>query len=87
MCPFTVAVNRSWKTDSGEVQEEAEFVSCIAWEKLAELISANATKGSSIYVEGRLKTRKYTKDDIEKTTTEIIANDVIFLTRNPSVTS
>lgn len=50
-----LAVNRTYKTDSGETKEEVTFVDVDAWSKQAELISQYLRKGSPIFVEGRLK--------------------------------
>ena len=55
VCQFSVAVNRRWKNDAGDHQEEATFVGCEAWGKTSELITQYFRKGSPIYCEGRLK--------------------------------
>lgn len=72
---LSVASTRKWKNkDTGEVQEETEWHRIVAYEKLAEIISKYAKKGSAVYIEGRLKTRKW-KDNsgVEKYSTEIVA--------------
>ncbi len=78
---FSLATNRSWKTESGEVREEAEFHRLVAWNKLAELCSQLCTKGRKIYVEGRLQTRTWTgtTDNLQHTVTEIVIDDMILL--------
>ena len=77
---FGLATNRSWKTESGEVREEAEFHRLVAWNKLAELCSQLITKGRKIYVEGRLQTRTFTgSDNAQHTITEIVIDDMILL--------
>ncbi len=77
---FGLATNRSWKTDSGEIREEAEFHRLVAWNKLAELCSQLCTKGRKIYVEGRLQTRTFTgSDNAQHTITEIVIDDMILL--------
>lgn len=50
-----LAVNRSYKTDSGETKEEVTFIDIDAWGKQAELIGQYLRKGSPLFVEGRLK--------------------------------
>jgi single-strand DNA-binding protein len=50
-----MAVNRSYKTDSGETKEEVTFIDIDAWGKQAELISQYLRKGSPLFMEGRLK--------------------------------
>lgn len=80
VCTFGLATNRQWTTDSGDKKEDVEFHRVVAWSKLAELCSQLLTKGRKVYVEGRLQTRKWTgQDQIERTTTEIVINDMIIL--------
>lgn len=77
---FGLATNRSWKTEGGEIREEAEFHRLVAWNKLAELCSQLCTKGRKIYVEGRLQTRTFTgSDNAQHTITEIVIDDMILL--------
>jgi len=77
---FGLATNRSWKTDTGEIREEAEFHRLVAWNKLAELCSQLCAKGRKIYVEGRLQTRTFTgSDNLQHTITEIVIDDMILL--------
>jgi len=77
---FGLATNRSWKTEGGEIREEAEFHRLVAWNKLAELCSQLITKGRKVYVEGRLQTRTFTgSDNAQHTITEIVIDDMILL--------
>jgi single-strand DNA-binding protein len=77
---FGLATNRSWKTDTGEIREEAEFHRLVSWNKLAELCAQLCTKGKKIYVEGRLQTRTFTgSDNAQHTITEIVIDDMILL--------
>jgi single-strand DNA-binding protein len=77
---FSVAVNRVWKSPDGERKEETEWFNVVVWRKLAETCSSYVHKGLSVYVEGRLQTRKWTdKEGLERRTTELIATDVRFL--------
>lgn len=86
VCTFGLATNRSWKTDSGELREEAEFHRLVAWNKLAELCSQLCTKGRKIYVEGRLQTRTFTgSDNAQHTITEIVIDDMILLDSRPGM--
>lgn len=83
---FSVATDRSWTTEAKDKKEETEFHRVIAWQKLAEICAELLSKGSKVYVDGRLSTRKFTsKDGQEKITTEIIANDVIVLSPKKEV--
>lgn len=77
---FSVATNRSYKTESGEAKEEVEFHRVVVWSKLAEICSQYLSKGAPVYLDGRLQTRKWTDEKgTERQTTEITANDVILL--------
>lgn len=55
ICQFSLAINRQWKTESGEKQEEVVFVDVEAWGKAGETVAKYLTKGRPLYVEGRLK--------------------------------
>ena len=80
VCTFGLATNRYWTTDAGEKKEDAEFHRIVAWNKLAELCAQLLAKGRKVYVEGRLQTRRWTgQDEVERTTTEIVINDMIIL--------
>mgnify|MGYP001562874476 FL=1 len=84
VCSFSLATNRYWTTAKGEKKEDVEFHRLVAWGKLAELCSQLIKKGSKIYVEGRLSTRTFkTADGTEKTTTEIVLEDMIVLDSHP----
>lgn len=80
VCSFGIATNRNWTTDTGEKKEEVEFHRVVSWNKLAELCSQFLVKGRKVYVEGRLQTRNWTgQDGTQRTTTEIVINDMILL--------
>lgn len=75
---FSVATARRWKDQSGEWKEETDWHNVQIWkaEKLAEYLR----KGTTVYVEGRLKNRSYEdKDGQKRYVTDIIADDVILL--------
>src|SRR5713101_2779416 len=78
---FSLAVNRAYKSASGERKEETEWFNIVAWRQLAELTERYLHKGSKVYIEGRLQQRKYTdRDGVQRTSVEVIASDVEFLT-------
>lgn len=80
VCSFGLATNRTWKTDTGEKREEADFHNIVAWNKLAEICSQFLVKGRKVYVEGRLSTRKWSaQDGTQRSTTEIVISDMIIL--------
>ena len=69
---FSMATTESWKDKSGEKKEETEWHRVSFFGKTAEVICEYVKKGSQIYVEGRIQTRKWTdKDGVEKYSTEI----------------
>ncbi|KRB92720.1 single-stranded DNA-binding protein [Noviherbaspirillum sp. Root189] len=76
-----VATTESWKDkNSGEKKELTEWHRITFYRKLAEIAGQYLKKGSQIYVEGRLQTRKWTdKDGVERYTTEIIADTMQML--------
>src|SRR5574341_1522483 len=79
---FTVAVSRSWVKPEGERAEKTEWFNVIAWDRLAEICSQHLTKGSPVYVEGRLETRSWEAENGQKHfRTEIVANEMIILDR------
>jgi single-strand DNA-binding protein len=74
-CNLSVATSESWKDKSGEKQERTEWHRISMFGKLAEIAGKYLAKGSSVYLEGKLQTRKWTdKDGVDKYTTEIIAD-------------
>ncbi len=80
-CNVSIATTRNWKNkDSGEKMEETEWHRVVFNDRLAEIAGEYLKKGRSVYVEGRLRTRKWTdKDGVEKYTTEIMATDMQML--------
>ncbi|MBX3599372.1 MAG: single-stranded DNA-binding protein [Rubrivivax sp.] len=81
ICNVTLATSRQWKDKtSGERQEETEWHRVVFYDRLAEIAGEYLKKGRPVYVEGRLKTRKWTdKDGVEKYTTEVIADQMQLL--------
>ena len=77
---ISVACNRKWTDHDGQQQEDTEWVRVICWAKTAENVSQYLTKGSQVYVEGRLQTRKWQdKSGADRYTTEVVAWQVLFL--------
>ena len=72
---ISVATTDSWKDKNGEKQERTEWHRVSFFGKLAEIVGEYLKKGSQVYVEGRLQTRKWTdKEGQDKYTTEIVAD-------------
>ncbi|WP_293777733.1 single-stranded DNA-binding protein [uncultured Oxalicibacterium sp.] len=78
---IAVATSESWKDkNTGEKKELTEWHRITFYRKLAEIAGQYLKKGSSVYVEGRLQTRKWTdKEGVERFTTEIIADSMQML--------
>lgn len=82
VCSFGIATNRSWTDAAGAKQEATDFHNVVAWGKLAEICGQYLAKGRKAYVEGRLQTRSWEGQDGQKrSTTEIVADNVILLDR------
>lgn len=74
---FTLAVNRGFKSADGQ---DADFISCIVWDKTAENLEKYCGKGSQVAVNGNLRTRTYDNAQGQKVyVTEVICNNVEFL--------
>ncbi len=77
---ITIATSSKYKSKTGEMVEETEWHRVTFFGKLAEIVGQYLKKGRPVYVEGRIKTRKYTdKDGVEKYATDIIANEMQML--------
>lgn len=73
VCNFSLATSETFKDKSGEKQEKTEWHNVQLWQKLAEIAGEYLTKGSLVYIEGRLQTRKWQdKDGNDRYTTEIV---------------
>lgn len=73
---FTVAVTDRYKSRDGQQQERTEWVNVVCWRRLAEIAQQYLRKGSPVYIEGRLQTRKWQdKDGNDRYTTEVVADN------------
>ena len=76
----TLATSENWKDKSGEKQEKTEWHNLVFYRRLAEIAGEYLKKGSQIYVEGKLQTRKWQdKEGKDRYTTEIIVNEMQML--------
>lgn len=78
---FSIACSEKRKDkDTGELKEDTEWINCVAFSRLAEIVQEWVTKGSLVLIEGKLKTRKYTdKNGIERQSTEVILSEMKML--------
>ena len=80
VCNFSVATSESWKDQNGQRQERTEWHNITMYRKLAEIAGQYLKKGSQVYLEGKIQTRKYTdKNGIERTAYDIIVNEMKML--------
>ena len=76
---FTLATDRHTKEG-----QQADFIPCVAWEKLAEIIGNNLSKGREVLVEGRMQVRSYeAQDGSKRYVTECVINNMEFCGSNP----
>jgi single-strand DNA-binding protein len=77
---FSLASSRTWVTSSGERRESTEWFNVIAWGSLAEICNQHLHKGSRVYVEGRLQTRRWENAEGQPSyRTEVVADEMIVL--------
>jgi single-strand DNA-binding protein len=77
---LSVATTERWKDKDGQMQEQTEWHKVTAWNKFAEICGEYLTKGSKVYIEGKLQTRKWqAQDGTDRYTTEIVAKEMKML--------
>ena len=77
---LSLATSESWKDkDTGSDQERTEWHRVVLWRRLAEIAGEYLKKGSKVYIEGQLQTRKWEQDGQTRYTTEVIGRDMQFL--------
>src|ERR1700691_1780067 len=74
----SLAMNRQWTDSDNQVHEETDWMSIVVWKK--ENLAAYLTKGTKLYVEGRLQTRSYDdKEGVKRYVTEVVAENFVLL--------
>ncbi len=78
---FSLATNERFKDKSGEFQERTEWHNIVAWQRLAEIVGEFVSKGSKVYVEGKLQTSSWEDRQTgeKKYRTEVVARDLLLL--------
>jgi single-strand DNA-binding protein len=77
---LAIACNEKYKDKSGESKELTEYINIVFFGKLAEIVEKYVEKGNKIYVEGKIKTDKYTdKNGVEKYSTKVVASQMELL--------
>ncbi len=80
----SLAMNRQWRDSDQQVHEETEWIRIVLWNK--ENLVAYLTKGTKLYVEGRIQTRSYEENDgVKRYITEVVAQNVVLLGGNRNV--
>ena len=80
VCNFSIATDESWKDKNGQRQTRTEWHAITMYRKLAEIAGQYLKKGSQVYLEGKIQSRKYTgKDGIERTAYEIVCSEMKML--------
>lgn len=86
VCTLRVATTEFYRGRNGERKEITDWHSVVLWDRLAEIAVQKIRKSDKIYVEGKLRTRSFEKDGVTKFVTEIIAQNIIILSRKQSRT-
>ena len=76
---FSLATNRQWQGKDGTLQEETDWHTIVAWERLAQICSEHLTKGRLVYIEGRLRNRSWEANGQKNYKTEVVATDMLIL--------
>lgn len=79
VCNFSIATTENWKDKQGAKQQKTEWHNVVCYRKLAEIAGEYLKKGSQIYLEGKLQTRKWEKDGVTRYSTEIIMDTMQML--------
>ena len=80
VCNFSIATSETWKDQHGQKQERTEWHNITLYCRMAEVAGQYLKKGSLVYIEGRIQSRKYTdKNGIERTAYEIIGSEMKML--------
>lgn len=77
---FNIATSETWKDKSGQKQESTEWHRVVVWRRLAEICGEYLHKGSKVYIEGKIQTRKWQdQNGNDRYTTEIVAREMKML--------
>ncbi len=85
VCSFSLATSETYKDrNTGERKTNTEWHNIVLWRGLAEVAEKYLHKGDQVYIEGKLVTRSWEKDNVTRYTTEIVGNNMTMLSnRNP----
>jgi single-strand DNA-binding protein len=81
VCTFNIAVNRRWRSESGDSKEATDWLLVETWGRLAEICKQYLKKGRMVYLEGRLRTDRYELEGEGRYHTRVIASQMQMLDR------
>jgi len=76
---FSLATNRQWQGKDGTTQEETDWHTIVAWDRLAQVCADHLSKGRLVYVEGRIQYRSWESNGQKMYKTEVVASDMLIL--------
>ena len=76
---ITIAIGDDYKGKDGNIVKHTDFIDCVAWGVLADIIEKYTAKGQAILVDGQIKKRDYEKDGQKKYITEVLVKNVVLL--------
>lgn len=76
---FSLATNRQWQGKDGTTQEETDWHTIVAWDRLAQVCAEHLSKGRLVYVEGRIQYRSWESNGQKMYKTEVVASDMLIL--------
>lgn len=81
---FSLATSEVYKNKAGEKVETTEWHQCVIWGGLTKVVEQYVKKGSQLYIEGKIKTRSYEKDNEKRYITEIVCDNMQMLGSKPA---
>jgi single-strand DNA-binding protein len=82
---ISIACSEKWKDKQGQQQDKVEWIRVVAFKRLAEIMGEYLKKGSKVYIEGKMTTRKWEdQSGQDRYTTEIVAREMIMLDSAPA---
>lgn len=76
---FTLAIGNDYKSKDGQVVKRTDFIDCVAWGALADILEKYTKKGNAILIDGQIERRDYERDGQKKYITEVVARNAVLL--------
>lgn len=87
ICKFSIATVESFKNSSDQWENRTEWHNIECWRNIADIANKNLTKGTKVYIEGKIKTDSYEKDGVTKYSTKIVATEIVLLQKSDATTT